>query len=510
MDNLPPLLNVFIFLALVFLNGFFVAGEFSILHSHPAKLKQHAEKRGKSARSAIWLISKLDLSLTATQLGISVTSLLLGLICIPGFRGLFITILHDAGLTSYDYVAYPLAAAAALLLVMFAHVVWGEITAKSLAMRRPEETLQSVSRLVLLFAQLTRPLIFPITSTANRFLRLFGTSVPAKSERYHSVSELSLLVSQSTERGVLDKDEEKMLRGVFGFSDTIAREVMTPRTDLVAVEATANFEQVMHLVVETGLSRFPVRGEEIDDILGILLVKDLLAAIAKEGAPPKEFNIAKIMREPYFIPGTKPIDDLLNEFKHRKIHLAVVLDEHGGVDGIVTLEDLIEEIVGDIFDESDVQEQAIVVEDNGDVLIDGGYLVADLNERFSLSLPQGDYDTIAGFVFACLGRMAQESDEIVIGRKGPRCHAAMPQLRGAGQGEPVEPVNGAGAKAEEAPSGADESEEDYPIAVIRVLLVENNRIERIRLRKLPPPDDPESVDEQAASEDRGFFGEGEQ
>lgn len=400
---------------LVGLNGFFVAAEFAIVRSHPTKLRGPESSRTRGTKSSLRLIEELDLSLSATQLGITIASLLLGWWGEHTFQRIFYSAMTWMSPQAATVASHALATTLALVLISFLHVVIGELAAKSLAIRYPEQTLRILARPMLLFCVFLRPVIYLLNESSVLFLRLFGVDAPAESERVHSLAELAMLVSQSSRSGLLDKHEEALLKGVFGFSDTIAREVMTPRTDVVTVPASASLDEVVAIAAESGNSRFPVVGERIDDVQGILLIRDILPYFADVSpALRKPFSVADLMREPYLIPGTKPIDDLLNEFKHRKLHLAIVIDEHGGVDGVVTLEDIIEEIVGDIFDESDEPESTIVVEETGDIKMDGGVLVSDVNSNFQLHIPEGDYDTIAGFVFTCLGRLPVEGDTIYV------------------------------------------------------------------------------------------------
>ena len=342
--------------------------------------------------------------------------------------------------------------------------------------------LRVLSGVVFVFIQSCRPIIFVLNRLADLFLRLLFVNRRSQVSRAQSLAELSFLVSKSTEGGLLDADEEQMLRGIFGLSDTVAREVMTPRTDLVVINSDAPFDEVLATIRESGLSRFPVAGESIDDVHGILLARDVLSFVVPSlvhGALKREdFSVRKLMREAYFVPGTKPIDDLLAEFKRRKLHLAIVLDEHGGVDGVVTLEELIEEIVGDIFDESDIPERSIVVQDNGDVLIDGGQLVADLNSRFSLEIPEGDYDTIAGFIFTSLGRMPRPGDSILISRN----QASSNGKDSAEDGESSEATEA--AESASATAVSPDADETAPKALITVEKVQSYRIETVRLRPL--------------------------
>jgi len=472
-DLLSHLSGLIAVVLLVLANGFFVAVEFAIVRSHVTKLKAPELLSKFGTRSSLKLIEELDLGLSATQLGITVASLVLGWYGERIFADVFENLLHGFGQNIAFVASHALATTLALLVVTFMHVVIGELAAKSLAIRYPEETLRALAPLMLFFTQLFRPAIFVLNGAANLFLSLFGLKTVSESERVHSTGELSMLISHSTEYGVLDKSEEEMLKGIFGFSETVAREVMTPRTDLVTIPQTASFTQVIKTVRESGFSRFPVVGEGVDDVIGILLARDILSFVPEYvESKAKSFDIRKLLRECYFIPGTKPIDDLLNELKRRKLHMAIVLDEHGGVDGAVTMEDLIEEIVGDIYDESDAPDKELVFEADGDVLVDGGLLVEDVNERLKLKIPEGDYDTIAGFIFSALGRMSLTGDAIHVNGKG------------------VIAVNGEVVAEEDSDSPGndvhkdDEEEVDLCDVLLTVERVAGNRIETVRVHRL--------------------------
>lgn len=472
-DLLSHLSGVIAVVLLVLANGFFVAVEFAIVRSHVTKLRAPELQSKFGTRSSLKLIEELDLGLSATQLGITVASLVLGWYGERILAQIFENLLHGFGDTTALVASHAVATTLALLLVTFMHVVIGELAAKSLAIRYPEETLRALAPLMLFFTQLFRPAIFVLNGAANLFLGLFGLKTASESERVHTTGELSMLISHSTEYGVLDKSEEEMLKGIFGFSETVAREVMTPRTDLVTISHTASFQQVIKTVKESGFSRFPVVGEGVDDVIGILLARDILSFVPEYiESKAKSFDIRRLLRECYFIPGTKPIDDLLNELKRRKLHMAIVLDEHGGVDGAVTMEDLIEEIVGDIYDESDAPDKELVFEADGDVLVDGGLLVEDVNERLKLKIPEGDYDTIAGFIFSALGRMSVTGDALHVNGKG------------------LVSINGeiVAADDSEASSNDNHKDEDEEVDLCDVLLtverVAGNRIETVRIHRI--------------------------
>jgi CBS domain containing-hemolysin-like protein len=240
-------------------------------------------------------------------------------------------------------------------------------------------------------------------------------------------SEFAKLVSAKESSGDFDKEDERMLKGVIGLSNTVAREIMTPRTDLVTVQLKDELAEVCSIVTENNFSRYPVVDQNVDNVVGILLAKDLLPYLSVQNVirSPEEFSVSKVMREPYFISQNKPVDDLLNEFKKQKLHIAIILDEHGGVDGIVTLEDLLEEIVGDIFDESDEFEEEIV-ENEGVVIVDGGVLVCDLNAEYKFGIPEDkNYDTVAGFLYNALGRVPENGDFIDVQNSETHKHYRM-------------------------------------------------------------------------------------
>jgi CBS domain containing-hemolysin-like protein len=238
--------------------------------------------------------------------------------------------------------------------------------------------------------------------------------VPVERELAVSAEELSEIVEMSSDAGEIEEEEKEMIQGIFNFSDTVVREVMTPRKDIIALEESATFEEVIGVLQRERLSRIVVTGPELDDVRGVLLAKDFIDLLGK---PLPRFELKRFMRPSYFVANTKKVDTLLQEFKRDAVHFAVVLDEHGGVDGVVTVEDLIEEIVGEIFDEHDipVEEAGAQELSNGELLVDGSVLIDDLNTQFSLELPPGEYDTIAGLVIHHLGTIPHLGQEVAVG-----------------------------------------------------------------------------------------------
>jgi len=485
MSSLIDIINVVVpVLLLVFLNGYFVACEFALVRTLSSKLRSTELRDRFGTKAALKLIDSLDESISTTQLGITVASLVLGWFGEKSLHRLLSEGLAFWGVQMEATSSHAITTIAALILVTFLHVVLGELVAKSIALRYPETTLRLIAPTMIGFQKLFTPFVWMMNGSASMFLGMFGMSTELEGERVHSSGELAMLIAKSGEQGVLDKDEEEMLQGIFQFSETIAREVMTPRTDLVTVSIRSTFQETIQTISSSGFSRFPVIDGSIDKVVGVLLSRDLLPVFERYVGPSaKKFNIKDIMREPYFIPATKSINDLLKEFKQRKLHMAIVLDEHGGVDGAVTLEDLIEEIVGDIFDESDAVENDIVVDaGSGDIIVDGGVSVDDINEQFQLSIPEGEYDTIAGFVMSSLGRVPKPGDHIAISSTG------LPILDHLEVESSQEIQNALAANGEGSSSGQATNDDSYPnllqpAAIITVESVAGNRIECIRIQQ---------------------------
>jgi CBS domain containing-hemolysin-like protein len=482
MDSILPFLtDLFFVAALIAVNGFFVATEFALIRSHITKLKVPELQKKFGTASALTMIKDLDFSLSSTQLGITVASLLLGWWGELTLSRAFLSVAAALALPLSEIIAHAIATIVALAIVTALHVIIGELAAKSVAIRYPEETLRFLAPFMRVLSGTFRPCIYILNESANLFLRIFGLRTVAESERAHSSNELSLLIEQSSEHGVIDKNEEEMLKGIFGFSETVAREIMTPRTDLITIPVSSTFEEALAIISRSGFSRFPITGENIDDIKGLLLSRDMLAAVPeymKSGG--KVFHLEALMRECYFVPGTKPIDDLLNELKRRKIHMAIVLDEHGGVDGAITLEDILEEIVGDIYDESDAPPHDVVIQDDGDILFDGGLLVEDVNERFGLTIPVGDYDTVAGFMLSALGRKSKPGDKVTL------------------RGKHIVAVNNRVLDLNGHQDGAANFERLE--AILTVETVEGNRIETIRVKKIELAPPPSEEDKESSAE----------
>jgi len=411
----------------VLLNGFFVAAEFSLVRSRRTRLEAMVRSGDRLARIALRASSNISRVLSASQLGVTLASLGLGWIAertlAEIFEGLFarlpFAITVSLSVTIAGIVAYTV--------LTYLHVVIGELTPKAAALNHPEVFAKFLAPPLLLFGWVMSPFIWVLNRSANGILHAFGQSTASMNETVHSPEELRLLVEQAQESGSLEHGDAQMLGAVFEFSEKNAREVMTPRTEIIAFPVDATLPEILKLVEESGVSRYPVYEETIDDIIGMVLAKDLLkvfiAAAAAEGSNASQnghrvdFTLRDMMRPVHMIPGSREVEDVLADFKRLKIHMAIVLDEYGGTAGVITMEDLLEEIVGEILDEYDTPEDsdAPVQTRAGETLVPGSTNLGELNERFGLDIPEDDATTIGGYVFGVLGRLPQPGDRVIAG-----------------------------------------------------------------------------------------------
>ena len=411
--------HIVIIAVLLLLNGYFVAVEFALVRSRRTRLEAMVRKGDRLARLALRATANLSRMLSATQLGITLSSLGLGaltqLALADTMGGWLSRLPWSVELTT----RVGAASIVAIAFMTYFHVVFSELAPRSLALSHPENMARVLAPLLFVFEFLFRPFIIFMNRSADLVLRLAGQQSVKVEESLHSPEELRLLVERSEEGGALEAAPATLLEGVFEFSEKNAREVMTPRTEIDALSADATLDETLTLVEETRRSRYPVFDESIDNIIGLVLAKDLIP-ILRQPEPPGSaghtgFEVRSIMRPIHVVPGSREVEEVLADFKRLKEHLAIVLDEYGGTAGLVTMEDLLEEIVGEILDEKDESPDIAERESADLVLIPGATNIADLNERFGLSVPDDDYSTIGGFVFGVLGRLPVVNDRVTAG-----------------------------------------------------------------------------------------------
>src|SRR5213083_1010549 len=397
---------------LVLANAFFVAAEFALVAARRTRIDALVRRGDRKAKTVQTALQELYRLLSATQLGITLTSILLGYVAEDTVAHLFRDWFAALPAVLNFLTRGGVASVVAVTLISFLHVVFGEQAPKAWAITYPEATSRWIAAPLIVFSWITRPFTDLLNWSAGRVVRLLGIrSTTAELERIHSPEEIRMLVAQSRRRGGLDAGDARMLEGVFEFSEKTAREVMTPRTDMVALPLDLTLEEAADQVAVAGRSRYPVYRESLDDIVGLVHAKDILAGLrsAKGG------SLRAILRPAVFVPRTREVEDVLADMKRQKIHLAIVLDEFGGTAGLVTMEDLLEEIVGQIYDEYDRPSGELRSVPAGVApTIAGSVPIREVNSAFGLELGEQDYTTIGGFLFGAIGRLPRPGDQVAV------------------------------------------------------------------------------------------------
>jgi CBS domain containing-hemolysin-like protein len=397
-------------LVLVLLNGFFVAAEFALVASRRSKIEQMAAEGDAKARVVQGALEHLDRYISGTQLGITLASLALGWIGEPALASLIDRALAAVGIGDHgpgvSTAAHSGAAiAVAFAIITFLHIVLGELAPKSLALAEPEGVSRHIATPLIWFSRLMKPFISILNGAGNAVLKPFGIRPVGEGEHVHSPEELRLLVMQARAHGTLDESDSAMLAGVFDFHEKRAYDVMRPRTEVVALDVEATEEEVWAVLRSERYSRYPVYRDTLDDIVGVFLAKDLW--LRDDDAPP--FRLEDYLREPAYVPSTRAAERVLEDLRRTRAHLAVVLDEYGGTAGIVTMEDLIEEVIGDINDEYDQRERE-AFELDGVLELAGSMSLVDVRSDYHVPIPDGDWTTLGGYTFSAIGRLPRVGD----------------------------------------------------------------------------------------------------
>ena len=397
-------------LGLVLANAFFVSAEFALVGTRRTRLGEMAKAGDRKAMVAQRVLQSLARYISATQLGITICSLGLGRIGEPAMADLILRVFKGLPPTIGPVDTRALASVIAFAVIAYTLLIVGELVPKALALLYPEILASWLAPPLVAFAWVMAPPIRFLNWTANLLLRLIRIKPPASHERLHSPEEIRMLVEQSQEGGQLETQDARLLEGVFEFSEKTAQDVMTPRTEIVALDASLTIELAADIVAQAGRSRYPVHLDSLDDIIGIVHAKDILKTLRTDPGAP----IRSIVRPPHLVPGTREVEDVLADMKRLKTHMAIVLDEYGGTAGLVTMEDLLEEIVGPIFDEHDAVDRPAVASE-GASLIDGATPIAEFNTEYDATLEDRDYTTVGGFLFGHLGRLPRPGDRIPAG-----------------------------------------------------------------------------------------------
>ncbi|QKG85167.1 HlyC/CorC family transporter [Kroppenstedtia pulmonis] len=403
------IVNLFVVILLVFLNGFFVASEFAIVKVRATRIAQLSAEGHRQAKAAQKVIAKMDAYLSATQLGITLASLGLGWIGEPAIARLIVEpILNALPLEIPQWLVSTFSFTIAFAIITFMHIVLGEMAPKSLAIRRSEGTTLWTATPLDWFYKLFYPVITLLNGAANMILRWVGVGemIP-EHQQAHTEEEIRMMVAQSHKSGIIDQTELSLFDNIFEFTDRVAREVMVPRVDMVCLYTDDDIERSIETIKQDRHTRFPLCREDKDDIVGIVHIRHIYEKMLDGGKP----ELTQLVRPAVLVPETMEIKDVLRMLQKNRSEMAIVVDEYGGTAGLVTTEDIIEEIVGEIQDEFD-DEKPFFQPSGQETSIDARLLIEEVNDYFSTDIEDPDNDTIGGWVFSQLQEVPEVGDEV--------------------------------------------------------------------------------------------------
>jgi CBS domain containing-hemolysin-like protein len=399
-------INLGLAIFLVALNGFFVAAEFALVKVRDTRIAELASQGSSAARVVQREIQHLDAYLSATQLGVTIASIALGWVGEPAVAHLLEPLFRVLGWAAGP-VSHAVAVVLGLLFITYLHVVFGELTPKWVAIRRAESIALLSAWPLHLFYRLFYPAIIVLNKSARLVLRLLGLRAASESELAHTQEEVRMILTASGRGGHLKEDEVRLMQNVIHFADRTAREIMVPRVDIIFLSTTWPVEKAIEVATRGAHSRYPVTENGPDSVVGFVRSQDLLQLACKP-----EARLSEIVRDVLRVPETKPVDQLLREFQASRLHLALVVDEFGGTAGLVTLEDVLEEIVGEIQDEDADEAPRVERLPDGAIRVDGNYPLADLGRDLGWEPEAEDADTLAGLVMERLGRIPRVGDVV--------------------------------------------------------------------------------------------------
>ncbi|MGZ3613151.1 MAG: hemolysin family protein [Thermodesulfobacteriota bacterium] len=401
--------EAFLIAILILLNGYLAGTEIAVVTARKSHIKHLAESGNKNAKAFLRLKEEPDRFLATIQIGITTVSVLASAVGGVAAVRAIQPALKAIPVKIISLGAEPISIGIVVIVITFFTVIFGELVPKSIALMHPETIGLWTARTIDAFSKVAVIFVKVLTASTAVVLRPFGEK-PFTERAYVTEEEVKMLIKEGRKYGVFEPTEERILQSVFEFTDMSAKEVMVPDTQMVMIQIDQSVQEIVSLIEEEQFSRYPVYGREINDIRGILYAKDFLTTLAKTG----QVDIRKIIKPPYFIPETMKISLLLREMQRKRIHMALVVDEYGGISGLVTIEDLIEEIVGEIRDEHDVESPVIQLSD-GTMLIDASISLRDLKEDYHIEVPESpEYETLGGFLMTALQKIPQAGDMVEI------------------------------------------------------------------------------------------------
>ncbi len=430
--------NILLTFLLVLLNAFFVAAEFAIVKVRLSQIQLRGLSGSRAAQITEHIVNHLDVYLSATQLGITFASLGLGWIGESVVAEIFIAVFGLLDITLAPSLVHKIALPTAFFTITALHITLGELAPKSVAVQYSERTAMFVSLPLRAFYFIFRPLIWALNGSANSLLKLIGIK-PVSQHELYSTEELRLILDQGKETGALKSAEHELITNVFEFTERTVRQIMVPRTRMIALDINTAGDRVVDFFIEEGFSRVPVYQSSIDNITGVVHAKDIIALMHN----PDLIILQDLVRPVYFVPETKPISMLLRDFQRKRIHMAVVVDEFGGTSGLVTLEDIIEELVGEIQDEYDEEKPIVEMVGEREYNVRASAAISDANEHLPSPLPESEhYDTVSGLVNDAFGRIPELNETIPVA--GYECTilqktkrtVSLVRLRALDRGEP--------------------------------------------------------------------------
>jgi putative hemolysin len=394
---------------LILLNGYLAGSEIAVVTARKSHIKQMVESGKKNAKAFLRLKEEPDRFLATIQIGITTVGVLASAVGGAAAIKAIKPALQAVPIKTISFAAEPISIGIVVVIITYFSVIFGELVPKSIALMHPETIGLRTARTIDAFSRMTAFFVKILTFSTSIILRPFGEK-PFTERAYITEEEVKMLIKEGRKHGVFEPTEEKILQSVFEFTDMSVKEVMVSDTQMVMIQIDKSAQEIFSLIEEEQFSRYPVFGREPNDIRGILYAKDFLTTLAKTG----QVDIRKIVKPPYFIPETMKISLLLREMQRKRIHMALVVDEYGGISGLVSLEDLIEEIVGEIRDEYDIESPVIQLSD-GTMLIDASISLRDLKEDYHIQLPESpEYETVGGFLMAILQKIPQVGDKVEI------------------------------------------------------------------------------------------------
>lgn len=402
--------QIIVLAILILINAFFAATEIAFISLNDAKIEKQAKEGNKKAKQIKKMLREPSKFLATIQIGITLAGFLSSAFAADAFADDLAPILQNLiplGLTAWRNISIILIT----IILSYFSLIFGELVPKRLAMRNSEKIAFGTIGIIRTISIITAPFVKLLTASTNGVSKLFGIS--GTDEETVTEEEIRMMVDVGEEKGSIKEEERELINNVFEFNDKVVSEIMIHRKDIYAIDINSDIDNILKELDEYKYSRIPVYEENIDNIVGMLFIKDLLANVNKK----EKVKIAKIIREPYFVSENKPIDELFRDLQKNKHQLAIVLDEYGGTAGLVTMEDIIEELVGNIFDEYDEEEKEFEKIDDNTFLISGSVSIHDLRKILGVEIPEGEYDTLSGYLIELLGRIPSDDEKPVIETK---------------------------------------------------------------------------------------------